>query len=143
MNINQIALESNNKRKQLFVLSAGLKVADCGVVCFPSFLLRQQRKKMQDGGWAGKARVSNSSPQESQGRGIHGDPGLEGGCGYGRAKNLGHRICFIGQVQDYHPHVLSLPGYRVPTLFSVTQDSSYNVPMVPGCPHICASIKAQ
>lgn len=141
MNINQIAMESNNKRKKRFVLSAGLKVADSGVVCFPSFLLRQQRKKMQDGEWAGRARASNSSPEESQGRGIHGDPGLEGGCGYGRAENLGHRICFIGQVQGHH--CKGLPGCRVPTLFSVTQDSSYNVPMGRGCPHTCESIKAQ
>lgn len=72
-----------------------------------------------------------------------GEPGLEGGCGYGQRERLGDRICFIGQVQGHHSHVLGLPSSRVPTPFSVTQDSSYNMPLAPGHPHACKSIKEQ
>lgn len=66
---------------------------------------------------------------------------LEGGCGYGQGENSGHRLCSIRQVQGHHPHVLGLPCCRVPTLFSVTPDGSYNVPLAPGHPHVCENIK--
>lgn len=56
---------------------------------------------------------------------------------------MGRGICFVGQVKDHHPHVLSLSVCRVPTLFSVTQEGSYNMPSAPGHPHVCKSIKEQ
>lgn len=80
---------------------------------------------------------------EEGGRTSCGEPGLEGGCGYRQEEKLGHGICFTGQVQGHHPHVLGLLGCRVPTLFSVTQDGSYNVPLAHGHPHVCESIKEQ
>lgn len=66
MHINPIALASNNTRKQQCVLYAGLKGADSGTG-FPG----NKARRCKDGRWAGRARLSNSSLKDSQGRGTH------------------------------------------------------------------------